>query len=379
MDNQQTYDVAIIGGGLAGLSLSILFAKAGKKTVVIEKESYPFTKVCGEYISLESWNFLQGLGLDLQSMNLPIIKKLRVTAPDGSELNHDLDLGGFGISRYFLDNELKKIAEQNGVLVLENTKALEVEYSPDQFLIKTSAQNIKSLLCCGSFGKRSNLDVQWNRKFISAKNRGLNNYIGIKYHVTASLPEDVITLHNFKDGYCGFSKIEGDKYCLCYLTTAANLKSVNGDVRKMEDTILAENPHLKNLFASIEKKDPKPVTIAQISFERKTLVEDHIILLGDAAGMITPLCGNGMSMAMHSAKLFFDEGIGFLNGEQGREEMERKYACTWNSKFAKRLKAGRMIQNLFGKKKTTNLFIRILKPFPSLVSILVKQTHGKEF
>ena len=46
-------DVAIIGGGLAGLSLSIDLRKRGFSVVVIEKGNYPRHKVCGEYISME--------------------------------------------------------------------------------------------------------------------------------------------------------------------------------------------------------------------------------------------------------------------------------------------------------------------------------------
>ena len=56
--NNQTYDIAITGGGLAGLSLAILSAKAGYSVIFFEKERYPFHKGCGEYISFESWNFL---------------------------------------------------------------------------------------------------------------------------------------------------------------------------------------------------------------------------------------------------------------------------------------------------------------------------------
>ncbi len=61
------YDVAIVGGGLAGLSLSILLSKKGYQVILFEKEKYPFHKVCGEYISMESWNFIESLGLNLLS------------------------------------------------------------------------------------------------------------------------------------------------------------------------------------------------------------------------------------------------------------------------------------------------------------------------
>ena len=82
----EEYDVAIVGGGLAGLALSIQLAKFGHRIIVFEKEAYPFHKVCGEYISLESWDFLNSLGLDLEKMNLPVITQLQLSATDGKIL-----------------------------------------------------------------------------------------------------------------------------------------------------------------------------------------------------------------------------------------------------------------------------------------------------
>ncbi|HEX2607665.1 MAG TPA: FAD-dependent oxidoreductase, partial [Flavisolibacter sp.] len=61
MQMEQEYDVAIVGGGLAGLSCAIQLQRAGHSVIVLEKENYPFHKVCGEYISLESWPFLESL------------------------------------------------------------------------------------------------------------------------------------------------------------------------------------------------------------------------------------------------------------------------------------------------------------------------------
>src|ERR1700709_1396489 len=109
---QAEYDIAIIGGGLAGLSLAILSANASYKVALFEKEIYPFHKVCGEYISLESYDFLMRLGLPLSQWNLPIIKKLQVSNLSGKIYNFHLDLGGFGISRYTIDNALYNLAKQ---------------------------------------------------------------------------------------------------------------------------------------------------------------------------------------------------------------------------------------------------------------------------
>ena len=57
----QGADVSIIGGGLAGLSLSIQLAKACYRVILCEKEKYPFHIFCGEYICLESWDFIVSL------------------------------------------------------------------------------------------------------------------------------------------------------------------------------------------------------------------------------------------------------------------------------------------------------------------------------
>jgi flavin-dependent dehydrogenase len=378
-NSNNKYDVALVGGGLAGLSLSILLAKANYRVALFEKEKYPFHKVCGEYISFESWNFLEELGIPLSDWNLPVIRRLMVSSPNGKYLEQDLPLGGFGISRYKLDSSLAEIAKANGVDLLEENKVSDIVKEESLFNIKNSADNYYAKIVCGSFGKRSNLDVKWKRDFTLKKNDTLNNYIGVKYHTRSNHPNDLIALHNFKNGYCGISQIEEDKYCLCYLTTAENLRLNDNSIEKMEKNMLQKNPFLKNIFTESTFLFSEPVTISQISFEKKMQVENNILFLGDAAGMITPLCGNGMSMALHAAKIAFNCIDDFLQNKITRSEMEKNYEEQWKKLFAKRLRTGRIIQNFFGNEFLSNLLISTVKPFPKFVSFLVKQTHGEAF
>ena len=70
-----TYDVGIVGGGLAGLSLAILMRRKGYTVILFEKEAYPFHRVCGEYISRESAPFLRELGIDIELLQRPMIDK----------------------------------------------------------------------------------------------------------------------------------------------------------------------------------------------------------------------------------------------------------------------------------------------------------------
>lgn len=379
MSNEQIYDCAIVGGGLAGLSAAILLAEKKYRVVLFEKEIYPFHKVCGEYISEESRPFLERLGVPLNDLDLPRIKKLVVSAPNGRILEQELSPGGFGISRFTLDEMLCNIAIKKGVTVLQNCKVNDVLFVDDLFSITTTQGIYTSKSCCGSFGKRSNLDVKWKRPFSQQPARKLNQFVGVKYHIRATFPPDAIALHNFQDGYCGISKIENDRYCLCYLTHAGNLAKSDQQIAAMEKNILSLNPHLKKIIENVTHLYPEPLTISQVSFLKKSRVENHVLMLGDAAGLITPLCGNGMSLAMHSAKIGAIVTDDFLSGKTGRLSMERNYAAAWKKQFARRLWFGRRIQYFFGKPATTNFFIAIMKKFPSLTRWLIRQTHGAPF
>ena len=378
MTAEKIYDTAIIGGGLAGLNLSILLQRLGHSVILFEKETYPFHKVCGEYISMESWDFLaEEMGVPLKDLDVPHIKKLWVTSPDGNSLNTDLDLGGFGISRFNLDFILKEIAEKAGVKILENCKAEDIIFEED-FTIKTNKGNFKAKVCAGTWGKRSNFDVKWKRPFTGKSSSRLNNYVGIKYHVKMNFANDVIALHNFKDGYCGISKIEDDKYCVCYLTKASNIKKA-GSIIKAEEQILYQNPHLKNVFETMVHCYDAPLSISQISFSKKKAVENNVLMIGDAAGMITPLCGNGMSMAMHGAKLAATSISKFLNDNISRKEMEKNYSKNWKDSFETRVATGKLVQYLFGRTVATNMLVKFMNKSRIITNKLINLTHGKSF
>jgi len=379
MSSKEPYDVAIIGGGLAGLCLAIQCAENGYSVILFEKEEYPFHKVCGEYISLESRNFLQGLGMHLDQLNLPIIKTLQLSDTNGKLYKFNLPLGGFGISRYFLDNALYKIAVAKGVEVWTKTKVNEVVFEDDLFAVQTSQQTIVSKIAAGCFGKRSNLDVKWNRPFVRQKNNVLNNYIGIKYHIRHLHNPAEISLHNFYNGYCGISKIEDDKSCLCYLTTAENLRSSNNSIDELQKKVLYKNPRLKEIFEKATFLYEQPLAISQISFNKKSQVEDHVLLLGDAAGMISPLCGNGMSMAMHASKIVFSTIQKYFESKLSRGEMEDQFASEWQRQFSKRLWMGRTVQRFFGGNQSTSLFLQTMHSIPFLAKSVIASTHGKPF
>ncbi|WP_448633781.1 NAD(P)/FAD-dependent oxidoreductase [Pedobacter panaciterrae] len=122
----------------------------------------------------------------------------------------------------------------------------------------------------------------------------------------------------------------------------------------------------------------QPLTISQISFEKKESVYNHILMIGDTAGLIHPLCGNGMAMAIHSAKLCAELTIQFLNGNiSSRNLLEEKYEKVWNLNFKNRLAVGKLLSGIIRKGKLFAPLLNLLIKFPSILPQIIKKTHGK--
>jgi flavin-dependent dehydrogenase len=371
--SNSTFDVIAIGGGLAGLCNAIHLSKFGKRVLLIEKNDYPKHKVCGEYISNEVLPYFKFLEVNPFNFGAVKINNFQLSTRTNKLISAKLPLGGFGISRYKLDLILSEQAKENGVEIIKDT-VLNVHFYKDNFTLETKENiSLSTKIVIGAFGKRSLLDVKMKRNFIQKK----APYLGVKIHVKGDFSEDLVALHNFKGGYCGVSKVENNVVNLCYITSFSSFKKYK-NIDDFQEQVVFKNKYLKEIFQNSEALFEKPLSISQISFETKKPVENHILMCGDSAGMIHPLCGNGMSMAIQSAQLSSKLILNYLNGEiKTRKELEKQYISQWNRKFSARLKAGHFIAMLFRKDIIASFLLQILKKLPFLLPIIIKQTHGK--
>lgn len=369
------FDCIIIGGGVGGLALATQLAALQWQVLLIEKEEYPFHKVCGEYLSNESVRFLKRLGCTLDEYKPPAMDKLLLTSVSGIAINRKLDIGGVGISRYVLDKQLADIAVKTNVTVLTGTKVERVEFLNDKFKVHTAETVYETKVACGCYGRRSNLDVQAGRQYRAAKK---DMYVGVKYHIRADYDPHRVELHNFKDGYCGMSGIEDGKVNFSYISKATNLRECGNDIRQMEERILSRNPYLSNYIHNAEFLF-KPVVVSHVDFDVRSALAGHMLMTGDAAGSIAPLSGNGMSMALRASKLAAGRIHSFLNGDTTRQQMEQLYNDEWNTLFRRRIKRAKIVHSLFGKPFLNNASFMLFKLFPFIVDGMSRQIHGEEF
>ena len=371
-------DVLLIGGGLAGLAAALDLSARGHCVTVVERKEYPFHKVCGEYVSNEVLPYLRRLGADPAELAPAAIAQFVLSSPGGRELTSPLDLGGFGLSRYLLDDFLYRRAIARGVSFYLKSTVTDVAFdaAADHHTVTLAdGRQLTARVVLGTYGKRAALDRQLQRPFFTQR----SPYLGVKYHLRLpGFARDVIALHNFADGYAGISAIEQDKLCFCYLTSRDNLRQ-HGTIPAMEHAVLARNPRLREILDSAEILYPQPEVINEISFAPKQPVEQHVLMVGDAAGLITPLCGNGMAMALHGAALAAAAAHDFLAGHTNRLQLENGYTRVWQAQFGARLRVGRAVQRLFGGGVLSELVVGGLRHWPTAVRALMRRTHGQPF
>lgn len=339
--------------------------------LVIDPDDYPRHKMCGEYLSAEVASFLKSEGIDLDMLTDYQFNNLAFSTGKGKDIRASLPLGGYGISRYTLDNELYLKQKERTFFLKDKVTAME-HHDAHYKVTTASGAQFECRQGLMATGKRSNLDKSLDRDFIAKK----SPWLAVKRHYKYEMPADQVQLHNFEGGYAGLSKIENGNVNLCYLSTFESFKRYK-NVDVFNEKVLSENPQLKEFFEQAVPVWEQPISISQISFEQKQPVEQGIIMIGDTAGLIHPLCGNGMAMAIHSGKLAVEAITPFLEGEQSHKDSLEQYRTNWNAQFKSRLRMGRWLQGILLQPVYTRVAFSFLKTFPVLLPFIIKKTHGK--
>jgi flavin-dependent dehydrogenase len=357
---------------LAGLSAACSLSQRGHQVLLLEKSDYPRHKVCGEYVSKEVLPFLTKLGFNPFKHGAVDIEKFSLFDERGSCVESALPLGGFGLSRHRFDHRLFQLALDSGCEI-EKQRVTEIREYRNHFELESrDGATYRAKMVLGAFGKRSNLDKNLDRPFMKKK----APYLATKYHVKGEYPSDLVGLYHFKGGYCGVSMVEGEELNICYIVDYGSFKSY-GDLEVFEESVLKMHPSLGPILRNSTMSFKRRLAISQISFEDKSRVESGMLMLGDTAGMIHPLCGNGMAMALASAEMAARLTAHFLDGEIDKAALVAKYKRQWQSKFGLRMRAGKAFNYIFSHPQLFSGGIRMMQKMPFLLPPLIRMSHGK--
>jgi menaquinone-9 beta-reductase len=372
-----TYDAAVIGGGLAGCSAAIHLARQGARVALFEAKTYPHHKVCGEFLSPECLSLLDELGAmpAIQEAAPRSIHTVHISAPDGTAWKTELPGVALGLSRYRLDHLLAQTAQVCDVALFESTTVNNLEGNLGQgFQVEartgSGRVDVSARAVIGAHGKRSSLDRGLKRTFLQQS----QPFVALKVHLDAPPMPGRIELHGFPGGYCGLSEVEGGRINLCLLAREDVFREAGATIPAFIAWMRAQNPNLEERLRAAQ-----PVTewysIAQVPFVDKTALEADILMAGDSAGLIAPLAGDGMSMALQGGKLAALHVGDFLNGRMTASQLRQQYPAVWRREFGGRLRLGRGLQTLMLRPRFLSLGLHAINYVPPLGNFIVQHTR----
>ena len=308
----------VIGAGPAGSLAAILLARAGARVTLIEHARFPRDKVCGECLSALGRSVLKRHDLEAELLHAGAIEltHTRLISSDSS-VTLDLPQPMLGISRAVLDQHLLSKAHAAGVGVLQPWRVESLMPPPSPGLPEEGVLLPPFPVIRERVGVRARdlthnvIDELHADYIVLADGRGsfLNDKpaftgdLGIKTHyVDIEAMPNTITLYAVAGCYGGVAPIEGDRWNVAFSVPAERVKRAGGDVARVFDDLMRTNPTMMTHFANARRTGdwlaaPLP------RYAPRTDWPVHVIPLGNAAGAIEPIGGEGMGLALRSAEL----------------------------------------------------------------------------
>jgi flavin-dependent dehydrogenase len=308
MSAERLEGALVLGGGLAGPAAAIWLARAGRPVTLWERERLPAHKICGEFLSWEAQAWLADLGVDLDALGAVAIDRVRLVTA-GRQAVGRLGFTARSVTRRTLDDALLSLAESAGVTVRRGIAAREVlpdgavaaahaTVRPDALFVATGKHNIRGV---GRDGSGT-----------------LNHQLGFKAYFRLSPAERAalsghVELILFEGGYAGLQMVERDAANLCFLVSPDRWKRLGGDFAALIADLSAEVPHLGGRLAGAVPLLDRPLAISGVpyGFLHRPQVAEPAWRLGDQAAVIPSFTGDGMSLALHGARL---AGTAYLTG-----------------------------------------------------------------
>ena len=341
-------DVAIIGAGPAGSTLASLLAIRGISVALIERDSFPRDKLCGEFLSYDALPIADALEITpaLDRAGAPLIRHCRMIGRRRT-FAFDLPWPARGVSRVLLDELLYRNAIGRGAVEVHATATA---VSADR--VETAEGPIVARAVIGAWGRWGRFDALLGRGFVrdqAHRNFGFKRHYRPATSSAGSIPSETIDLHSFRGGYLGVNAVEGGLVNICGLVAARRLTALRGKWQAFVETLQAEEPLLDQLYRAHDPAQEGFLSSEPVIFRARSACEGGIFMVGDASGVIDPLTGNGMAMAMQSALLAAGAVHQLLDHAGDRSEVEKRYRMEHAAMFARRIAWSRPVGLLLSR------------------------------
>lgn len=350
--------IGIVGAGPAGSMSAYFLASNGHSVTLFERKKEVERKVCGEYLCpegvrlLETLNLLDRLCGDFAELNgMVLVSPTNISIPsyfpqtDKKRVNK-----GLSLNRKVFDQRLLELAIEEGAILLKDTTVTRVVQDTNKkWTVITNDENYEFDFLIAADGRQSKIGHALKHlKSIDTNRAAVHCYLPRKVSRGQRLGEMHILNEN---RYCGLDPISDDEVNFSIVCDSKRLKK--SIPKNIINEVLASSVRLNQMFDPID--DSVEIKIVT-SLKNKNLyiAGNGLAYVGDAAGFIDPLTGEGIYNALLTSKLL-------------KESIEHSETLDQALALYKRKKI-----NLNFQKNMLNHFFQFLIKRPFLVDLTAK-------
>ena len=292
------HDVLVVGGSIAGAATAIHLAEAGRRVLLVERSRGVRRKACGEGLFPRGVAELGRLGLieDVRRHGAPLAGvrfhagRFTAQAPFGPD-----EPPGLGVQRTDLDPRLLDRARAAGVEVRTGVTARSLIADGARVAgVRTDGGELRARAIIAADGLGSRL----RRQAGLDRSRNASRY-GISAHVR--LPRDPgclvdVYFHGAYESYV--TPVGEDIVNVAMLVRRADMRRFAGNLGQAFVAMLEEHPALSDGFELLDE----PVAAGPFAAACRRAWRGNLVLVGDAAGFVDAINGEGMSSALVSAR-----------------------------------------------------------------------------
>jgi flavin-dependent dehydrogenase len=309
-------DVIVVGGGPAGASTAVRLARLGLGVTLVDRARFPREKPCAEYLGPEALRHLEGLDVlgAVEGLGGVRLSGMVVRSPSGSEFGARFE--GVGVPRRDLDSILLDHARAAGVRVVEGFRVLRTNHEDTKDTKNPKGTGgrvtgiegrddtgtlrvLRAFLVIGSDGLRSTV-----ARRIGGTRRAWSpmRYACVAHFGGVAGVSDQVEMHVTPRGYVGIADVGQGHTSVAMVAPAERMQAASGDPAAFLEQWIASHSHLAERFRFAERLTPARVTGPFATFPRR-VAAPGAALVGDAAGFLDPITGQGVASALRGAEI----------------------------------------------------------------------------
>ncbi len=299
-------DVVVVGCGVAGAAAALHLAARGYAVLAVDRGTYPREKVCGEGLMPHGVAELDALGLGaaLRATGARPFRGIAYHVGGADAVGTFAEGTGLGVRRLKLDALLFEACGRAGVEVWTDTRVDDVRVTADGVEVSTAEGPIRARAIVGADGRGSKVRRALG---LEVRARGPHRY-GVRVHLALApgvRERDVVDVYVHGDAEVYVTPTGPGEVNVALLCGREVTRSLGDDPTARVLEIARRAPDLAALLDGASTRTPAGVC-GPLRRSVKAVYAERAVLVGDAAGFVDAITGEGMSIGLVSARLAAD-------------------------------------------------------------------------